>query len=215
MSIRQDKFKDKFIPLWEEITEIISKLDSKGLSTEDRDEIAHLRKVSAYLKTMFDNVEPDFIPLKTLDNLSSPLTNIKTVLTNYINSENITYIKSINNDYMDTLLRDVMPFIIYKGETSTALKNAINEYSQAINKHSQDFLSRIQTSATTFEESKKKIDTILEDISKIKKQIDNYNNELFDDNGLKSKISEMISDIENKKKNLIIFIKKFSQKMMV
>lgn len=47
MSIRKAKFDNKIIPLWKEIESLLKDINAKGLSTDDRNEIAHTKKVVA------------------------------------------------------------------------------------------------------------------------------------------------------------------------
>ena len=111
MSFRKQKFDNEFMPLWIDIKEMALNIDARGISTADRDEIAQLKKVIAYFSEMLNSLDPDFIPLQVLNSIHNPLSNIRSLLQSYISSKNIQYIVNINNDYLDTLLRDLMPFI--------------------------------------------------------------------------------------------------------
>ena len=199
MSIRIDKFNTEILPVWDVIKELINEIDSKGLSTSDRDQIAYLKKVKGYLSEMLAGAEPDFIPLQTLSNLKSSLSNIKGQLESYINNKNITHINNVTNDYIDTLLRDLMPFIFYKGTASKALQTALSEYSKTITEYSQSYLIEIQKIHTDVQNLKYKMDMILENVSDNQEQFNEYNIQLFDeDNGLKNRITEMVDDFEEK-----------------
>ena len=54
MSIRSTKFVNEIIPLWKEIESLLKDINVKGLSTDDRNEIAHSKKVVAYFSGMLD-----------------------------------------------------------------------------------------------------------------------------------------------------------------
>lgn len=45
MSIRSTKFANEIIPLWKEIESLLKDINVKGLSTDDRNEIAHSKKL--------------------------------------------------------------------------------------------------------------------------------------------------------------------------
>lgn len=59
---------------------------------------------------MLDAIDPDFIPMQVLNNVINPMSYIKERLVNYVNTSNISYIKDINNNYLDTLLKDSHAF---------------------------------------------------------------------------------------------------------
>ena len=80
MSIRSTKFVNEIIPLWKEIESLLKDINVKGLSTDDRNEIAHSKKVVAYFSGMLDAIDPDFIPMQVLVNVISPITYILVIL---------------------------------------------------------------------------------------------------------------------------------------
>ena len=160
MSFRKQKFDNEFMPLWIDIRKMALSIDARGVSTSDRDEIAQLKKVIAYFSEMLNSLDPDFIPLQVLNNIHNPLNNIRSLLQSYISSKNIQYIVNINNDYLDTLLRDLMPFIFYKVKDSKALQNALSEYSETILTHTDSFVDKSKNALENILDSKNIIDNI-------------------------------------------------------
>lgn len=202
MSIRKAKFDNKIIPLWKEIESLLKDINAKGLSTDDRNEIAHTKKVVAYFSGMIDAIDPDFIPTQILDNALNPMEYIKNNLLSYINSSNINYIKNINNDYLDTLLRDLMPFIFYKGKAGSVLTTALEQYAQVMTGHSSSYLEELQEYSKRNKEITEDAENILSDLSKKQEKFEDYNNELFKNDGLKSKIAGLTVDFESKHKEI-------------
>lgn len=202
MSIRSTKFVNEIIPLWKEIESLLKDINVKGLSTDDRNEIAHSKKVVAYFSGMLDAIDPDFIPMQILINVTSPMTYIKRNLVSYIDSSNISYIKDINNNYLDTLLRDLMPFIFYKGNAGRVLATALEQYAQVMAEHSKYYLEELQEYSERNKEITEDAENILSDLSKKQEKFDEYNNKLFENDGLESKIAGLAADFESKHKEI-------------
>lgn len=64
MSTRKDKLEKNILPVWEEISSKIKSVSTVGLSTADRDEIAHFKKVFAYIYEMLKSIDPDLYTYK-------------------------------------------------------------------------------------------------------------------------------------------------------
>lgn len=199
MSIRNIKFNNEILPLWNEIENTVKNIENKGLSTDERNEIAHLKKVTAYFSEMLSSIDPDFIPLQILNNISYPLNRIINDIRDYKAGGNIIYIQNINNDYIDTLLRDLMPFIFYKGKASKALQNALSEYTETISEHSRSYLNEIQDLASKARNLENQIELILDNLSDKQTQFDIYDNKLFEPgSGLADRITELEHVIQRK-----------------
>ncbi len=205
MSSRMTKFNQEILSSWKEIEELMGEINAAGLSTEDRDEIARLKKVVAYISDMLKSVDPDFVPMSVLDKTKTPISSIKSNLTSYLTTNNITNIKNINNDPLDTILRDLMPFIFYKGKAASALNNALNQYSETILEHAQSYLASVQSSAQEAENLSKKVNLIISDLSEKQEQFSEYSEQLFEEDGVKSKISLLVDDFEEKNSQIAEF----------
>ena len=202
MSIRSTKFANEIIPLWKEIESLLKDINVKGLSTDDRNEIAHSKKVVAYFSGMLDAIDPDFIPMQVLNNVINPMSYIKERLVNYVNTSNISYIKDINNNYLDTLLKDLMPFIFYKGKAGKVLTTALEQYAKAMTEHSKHYLEELQEYSERNKNITRDAKNILSDLSEKQENFENYNNELFENDGLESKIAGLAADFQSKHKEI-------------
>lgn len=143
MSNRILDFETNILILWNEIEELVKEIDLQDVLTDERDEIARLRKVVSYLSRMLHSIDPDFVPNRVLENAKNPILNIKDSLINYNKTKRFSYINSINSGYLDTLLKDLMPFIFYAGEAENGLIQALKNYSETINEHSQKYSNTI------------------------------------------------------------------------
>lgn len=198
MSSRKDKLEKEILPKFEEIASKISNIDVAGLSTEDRDEIAHLKKVFKYIYEMLKSLDPDFIPIRTIDATKTSLLNIDSYLNGYSTSSYIDYVRSINEDYLDTLLRDLMPFFFYKGKIAESLEKALNEYSKTISEHASSYLNKVKQASITAQESLENIENIASDATNKQELFTKYSTDIFGKEGLKNKISELVTNFEKK-----------------
>lgn len=198
MSIRTTKFEDNILISWNEIEELVKGINVTGLSSEERDEIAHLKKVVTYFSDMLQSIDPDFVPIRILESVKSPILNIRNSLINYENTESFQYIKNINSDHLDTLLKDLMPFVFYKRKAGYALNNALKSYSNVISEHSQSYLNNIEVS---YKEAKNYLDRIKDvesNASENNKKILEYSEKLFGEDGLEEKITKLAEDFDTK-----------------
>ena len=204
MSNRIEKFNSEIIVKWNEIEESVKNINTKALSTLDRNEIARTKKVISYFSEMLTSIDPDFLPMQTMNNLSPLLSNIISYLNNYKTNENISYINTINTDYLDTLLRDVMPYIFYKGRAGIALQKAFLEYSETIQSHTVSYLEDIKNNAAESEEIKERISEMLENLQEKKDKFTEYDKYLFsdDEDGLSNKFKSVFNEAKNKLKEI-------------
>ena len=202
MSTRKDKLEKNILPVWEEISSKIKSVSTVGLSTADRDEIAHFKKVFAYIYEMLKSIDPDFIPIRAIESTLSPLQNISNYLDAYLSSLNINYIININDDYLDTLLRDLMPFFFYKGNISSSLKKSLNEYSEVVSEHTNSYLSKVKETSNVAENILNNLESVSRDLTKRQERFSEFTNDIFENNGIKDKIYELVKDFSEKNENM-------------
>ncbi|WGE45986.1 hypothetical protein [Actinobacillus equuli] len=200
MSTRMTKFNQEILPLWEEIESLINEINAEGLSIDNLSEIDRSKKVITYISVMLKAAELDFIPMSVLNKVKSPMSNIKTNLTNYINNNNISYINNTNN-YLDTLLIELAPFIFDKDKADLALKNVLNQYSKTIS----SYLDNIKYSVQEAENLSKKTNSIVSDLSEKQEQFTEYSEQLFKEGGIKSKVTSLVDDFEEKSSKITGF----------
>lgn len=202
MSIKQKKFDDEIKPLWDEIRHAVEEINSKGLSTDDVGEIAHLKKVIPYFSQMLGSIDPDFVPNKIL-NSNQLLNNIKNDLKNYKSNNQIHYIRNINSNYLDTLLFDWMPFVFYKGRAGQALQKALTGYSTTIQECTDSYVKKSQEAAENAEEYRLQAKKIIDSLDDQKERFDEYGKKLFDvDNNIKRQIENLVEEFEQKSEEI-------------
>lgn len=206
MSSRNTKFEQNILIPWQEIEKLVTAINSKGLSTEAIDEIAHMKKVITYLSNMLKTIDPDFVPQNILDRTTTPISNIRKALEYYLDTGNFTYINNINNDYLDTLLTNLMPFIFYKGNAGIALKNALQQYTSFIQSSYQDYRNDIVSISEEVTDKNGKIGSILNDLTSKQEKFSEYSENLFNEkDGIKTQISELVTDIQEKNRDISEF----------
>ncbi|WGE35174.1 hypothetical protein NYR62_05915 [Actinobacillus genomosp. 1] len=207
MSTRMTKFNQEILSLWKEIESSMNEINAAGLSVDNLDEIARLKKVITYLSEMLTAIDPDLVPVIVFNKVKSPISEIKNNLTYYINTNNIGYITNANNN-LDTLLIELMPFIFYKGKAASALQKALNQYSETILEHAQSYLANVKSSAQETESLFQETKSIVSDLSEKQERFTEYSEQLFEDDGIKSKISSLVDDFEEKNSQIIEFHQK-------
>lgn len=191
MSIRLTKFNNELLPSWNLIASSVKDINIKGFSSEERDELARLRKVTAYFSEMLESIDADLIPLQSIDNSLNFILNIENNLNSFSSYKDISYIRTINNNYLDSLLKELMPYVFYKGTASKALQNALTEYSEAIREHTAGYLAEIEKYALESQETNNKITLLLSELSEKEENIENYRDSLFNNDGLRDKIESL------------------------
>lgn len=208
MSTRLNKMQQDILPLLESIEVNIKEINIKNLSLEYRDEVAHLKKVFAYLSDMVKSVDPDFVPMNSLSEAELLLNEISKLLDNYKSSSSYECIQNINKEYLDKLLTSLMPFIFYKGRAASALSSALNQYAEAVSEHAKSYLDKIKELSQDAQNVLNKIRGILSALSKQQEKFSEYNEKLFDNDGMESKISDLIDDFEKKSEQINDLYKK-------
>lgn len=215
MSSRNTKFEQNILIPWQEIEKLVTAINSKGLSTEAIDEIAHMKKVITYLSNMLKTIDPDFVPQNILDRTTTPISNIRKALEYYLDTGNFTYINNINNDYLDTLLTNLLPFIFYKGNAGIALKNALQQYTSFIQSSYQDYRNDIVSISEEVTDKNGKIGSILNDLtSKQEKNRDitEFHSKIFgQEDSIEDQIQNFLKDSKENKQEILNLKEQSSQ----
>ena len=202
MSNRKDKLEKEILPQFEEIASKISNIDVAGLSTAERDEIAHLKKVFTYIYETLKSMDSDFIPIRVIESINSPLNNIYSYLTYYLSSPDIKYINRINTDFLDTLLKDLVPFFFYNGNFTNSLEKALNQYSSTISEHASAYLHDVEQASRIAKDNLKNIKNIANNATEKQELLTEYSNDVFGEDGLKYKIFELVKNFEQKSQDI-------------
>lgn len=193
MSAKLDKFNNEIIPLWNEVLECIDEIDESKIADSYVENFAYLRKIIAFLSEAISCIDADYLPNDCLNNIQSYLSNIKSYL---INSQNYTtspYVSYVENN-LDDLLRVVFPFILHKGKAVKGLRLGLNEYSKAINNHVENGFSEIKSIQERVNAIETKLNAELNNFLKLRKEIEEYRESIFSDDGTKEKIEELVNN---------------------
>ena len=202
MSSRKNKLEKETFPQFEEVSSKITDIDVAGLSTAERDEIAHLKKVFTYIYETLKSMDADFIPIRVIESINSPLNNISSYLTSYLSSPDIRYINRINTDFLDTLLKDLVPFFFYNGNFTNSLEKALNQYSKTISEHASAYLDNVEEASRIAKDNLKNIKNIANDAIEKQERLTEYSNYIFGADGLKYKFFELAENFEQKSQDI-------------
>lgn len=91
------------------------------------EELARLKKVAAYLRSIYDSIEPDFVPLVTWTQVEEQLRACTGQVVAYNASRSISNIVQANA-HADALLGLIRPFMLTRDRAARALRAAVEEY---------------------------------------------------------------------------------------
>ena len=91
-----------------------------------------------------------------------------------------------------------MPFFFYKGKIAESLEKALNEYSTTISEHASSYLNEVKQASITAQESLENIENIASDATNKQELFTRYSTDIFGKEGLKNKISELVTNFEKK-----------------
>lgn len=197
MSIKIDKFNNEIIPLWNEIQNFVNEIDETLISDSYIENLAYLRKITAFLSEAMSCIDADFLPRAFLDNIKSYLSNIKNYLVNTQGYTNSSYI-SYTEDSLDNLLQIVFPFILHKGKAIKGLRVGLNEYSKTINAHVENEFSEIKLIQESANKIKAELKDKLDDFEALRTEIEEYRDSIFSEDGVKESIENLLNNSESK-----------------
>ena len=197
MSDKLDKFNNEIIPLWNEVWEYVNEVDESKIADLYVEKFAYLRKIIAFLSEAMSCIDADYLPNDYLNKIKSYLSNIKSYLINSQNYTNSSYVTHVEND-LDNLLQIIFPFILHKGKAIKGLRLGLNEYSKAINNHVENEFLEIKSIQENANAIETKLNTELDNFLKLRKEIEEYRESIFSDDGMKEKVEKLLSNSEVK-----------------
>ncbi|GAA6939497.1 hypothetical protein AOH328_00110 [Helicobacter pylori] len=197
MSIKIDKFNNEIIPLWNEVQNVVNGIDETLVSDSYIENLAYLRKITAFLSEAMSCIDADFLPNAFLDSIKSYLSDIKSYLVNTRDYTNSSYI-SYTEDSLDGLLQIVFPFILHKGKATKGLRIGLNEYSKTINAHVENEFSEIKSIQESANKIKTELKNELDEFEALRTEIEGYRNLIFSEDGIKENIENLLSSSESK-----------------
>lgn len=197
MSAKLDKFNNEIIPLWDEVSEYVKDIDESKIADLYVENFAYLRKIITFLSEAMSCIDADYFPNGYIDNIKSYLSNIKNHLINSQNYTNSSYVSNVESS-LDSLLQIVFPFILDKGKSVKGLRLGLNEYSKTINNHVKNGFLEIKSIQESSNIIKKELNAEFDKISYLRKEIEEYKESIFSDNGIKENIEKLLNNSELK-----------------
>lgn len=205
----------------QDIKNVLDNTDIQSIQSEaNKIEFLRYKKNFSILEDIIDNIEPELLN----GNIQEFLTNTQNSLNNLnnfkSNSTHAQYITEANN-HLDNMSGFIRPYILHRKRLKNSLAKAIEEYIASVEEHlhnisefehelekAKEYTLNIQKYRDTVldeddEESiKLQIDAIFQDIETKKSKIDEFYNELLNDdeyNSIKTKIIDARDEINSAK----------------
>jgi hypothetical protein len=98
------------------------------------EELARLKKVAAYLRSIYDSIEPDLVPLVTWPQVEDQLRACAGQIVAYNGNRSVSHISQANA-HADALLGLLRPFMLTRDRAARALRAAVGEYQSLLRDH--------------------------------------------------------------------------------
>lgn len=163
----------------------------------DVKEIARLKKVIEFLDELIVASDPELIPQNIWNQFNDQTNNCLAQVKQYLQNKNIGHITNANN-HLDNLLTYLRPYVVSGKGAAQAAGKAFSAYSKAVNDHIKILENKVKSVLSQTEQNKSQTDTILNEITTSKKNIQQLENEFLsgseDNPSLKQKMETLFSD---------------------
>lgn len=126
------------------------------------EELARLKKVIAYLKSLIDAVDVDITPKSVWDNFQKQAEQCLVQIRTYASNRDIAHIQNANQN-TDNLLSYVKPYMVLPGDVILALSAATRAYQELIQQFMDKVRDKSNEVATTIDENFLSIKTLSTD----------------------------------------------------
>jgi hypothetical protein len=134
-----------YVESWKRVKDLLSVATIDDLSVASSvAELARLNKVVGYLDGILSSLDPELMPLQTLDNFHSQASACADQLASFNSNRNVAHLANANNN-ADNLLSYVRPYLIVDGEAGLALRNAAEYHAKFYSEAVAAFSSRVGT----------------------------------------------------------------------
>jgi hypothetical protein len=174
MSRWNDQFQSHaFRNTWNSLKAVLGEedLEKNGIEAAIK-EIARLRKVTAYVDSVLEQIDPELIPLSHLDGLNQHASNCFQQVNTFKGNQNIGHLHNANTHADSVIvLFSQTPFALLARQ-GDGLAHAANAYASTLDQH----LNRLnQTVNNEIETVKTQVASIQANIAEEKKSLDNLN----------------------------------------
>ncbi len=175
---------------WSDLKIVLENVElDKSASSEEKENLARLKKVVKFIDGILENIDPDLFPKDLLDNLNGYANSCISQIQTFNSNRNITYLND-SHLYIDNILKEIKPYIFYGAKLKRSLRAAISSYIGEIDKH----LENIANTQSEYDKAKE-----------YREEIEEYHNALFEDEeeeSIKTKIATMLETAESQSESL-------------
>lgn len=164
-------------------------------------ELARLRKVIKYLDGLLNSLDPELLPLSTLDTFNAQLILCYQSSFTFNQTRNIAYLQAANT-HADNLLTYIRPYMVVDGKAAKALFESTKQYSKTIDDYLSSFPTKSRELLNEIETVKKASGEIQAEIQASNDLVNEFTAKLFGSDepttGIESQVNAAYEDIEQK-----------------
>ncbi|AUD79117.1 hypothetical protein CW740_07600 [Kangiella profundi] len=184
-------------------------LDDNSIKTSVN-EIARLNKVISFMDELLEGIDPELVPLSTWDSFNSQAIAAKDQLAYFNSNRNISHIANANN-HLDNILTYIRPYMVLPKNAASAITRTINKQNKLFGNYIKELNDELISLKAEAKDSVSEINTLRGDIDKEKIEIDQFYEHIFENEGLKEKISVYVDELEEHKQS----IEKYYEELLV
>lgn len=200
MPTRNEIFQNhKFNALWDKVITIIDEVEPPiETNSDDIQNMARLKKAVAYIGGLINAIDKELVPQALWDSSLNPTTILFNQLNSYSNTPAPNSINNANTQ-ADSLIQFLSPYALATIDSTDAMNQALNAYTEAIKKHTKKVEKEMIATLKKGQTTDSKLEELLTQTDIIEEKINDYKRTLFEDNGeevsTKSKIDSLSSEI--------------------
>lgn len=162
-------------------------------------ELARLKKVTAYLDGALLTLDPELVPPSTWDNFQSQSNACLQQIINYRSNRNIQHIVNANG-HADNLLTYIRPYMIAPKSVGTVLSKALKSYANNMDQYLEEFQKKSNNLLLEIGGYRDECSELNKEILNTSSKVQEFESELLgneENEGIKDKITILATQIES------------------
>jgi hypothetical protein len=212
MSRWTEQFKNhQFQVQWQKLLQTVEvlTLSDETIATNVQ-ELARLRKVITYLNELLQACDPELIPSGVWDSSHSQTLPCLSNVEQFIQNKNIAHLEAANS-HLDNILSYIRPYIVSGKKAAQAAGQAFKAYSDTVKENIDLLRLKAQSTVSEIQKNKETSTNYNQEIVEYKQAIQVYERELFSENGLKTKINELVTQTASNHSQVYDYLQKLTK----